>query len=189
MSLPKLLKKTKQGLVFQTGLEAVGGGPQASSTLPFSQQRQMQNQWCWAAVTVSISLFYSPGNLTQCSLVNAELGRVDCCLDGSSLPCNRPWTLDHPLMRTGKLSTTRASFASFPEVVGEINARHPLCCRIGWRLGGGHFVVIQGYSQGANGSWVSVADPFYGPSTYVYDVFRTNYRSSGGWTHSYFTQA
>jgi papain like cysteine protease AvrRpt2 len=188
MSLPKLLQETKQKIKFPA-IAAMGGAPQSSATLPFSQQRQQQDQWCWAAVTVSVSLFYDAGTgWTQCSLVNAELSRVDCCSNGSSSACNKPSTLDAPLSRTGNLRGMNQTLAPFPDVVSEIGSKHPLGCRIGWALGGGHFVVVRGYSIGANGSWVNVADPFYGPSTYVYSVFCTSYRNSGKWTHSYFTQ-
>ena len=189
MSLPKLLRTTKRKLNPTAMLAAAGGGPPISATLPFSQQAQEQDQWCWAAVTVSVSHYYDHGSAwTQCSLVDAELSRGDCCWNGSISVCNRPWVLDSPLNRTGNLDRMENMVSPFPDVVIEINSNRPLSCRIGWFSGGGHFVVIHGYSDGANGSWVTVGDPFYGPSTYVYDVFCANYRSSGVWTHSYYTQ-
>lgn|SRR2546425_3447556 len=190
MSLPEFLKKTKQKLDPMGLLSAVGGAPQAlSRTLLFSEETQQQDQWCWAAVTVSISHFYdAASDWTQCTLVNAELSRSDCCWNGSTLSCNRPWTLERPLSRTNNLNWMDGSAAAFPDVVTEIDNHRPLGCRVGWSAGGGHFVVVHGYSDGANGSWVSVADPFYGPSTYTYDVFCTSYRNSGQWTHSCYTQ-
>lgn len=188
MSLPKLLQTTKQKIKLPA-TAAMGGAPPSAATLPFSQQTQQQDQWCWAAVTVSVSLFYNAtSGWSQCSLVNAEFSRGDCCWNGSSSTCNKPWTLDNPLSRTGNLNAMHLSSAPFPDVVSEIGSKHPLGCRIGWTNGGGHFVVVHGYSDGANGSWVTVEDPFFGPSTYVYSVFCMSYRNSGKWTHSYFTQ-
>lgn len=191
MSLPELLKKTTQKLDPTGLLSAVGGAPQTSSgDLTFSEETQEQDQWCWAAVTVSISHFYDAASVwTQCTLVNAELNRGDCCWNGSVSPCNRPWTLNDPLSRTNNLNWMDGAAVAFPDIIIEINNRRPLCCRIAWASGGGHFVVMQGYSDGANGPWVSVADPFYGPSTYDYDAFCTSYRNSGQWTHSYYTQS
>jgi hypothetical protein len=187
--LPKLLQTTKQKITLRMMETAMGGGPQSAATLPFSEQTQQQDLWCWAAVTVSVSLFYNAGSgWSQCSLVNAELGRSDCCFNGGLSVCNKTSTLNAPLSRTGNLNVMHNSLVPFPDVVSEIGGNHPLGCRIGWPDGNGHFVVVHGYSDGANGSWVSVADPFYGTSTYVYDVFCTSYRNSGKWTHSYFTQ-
>lgn len=189
MSLPKLLQTTKQKITLPMIDSAMGGAPPNAATLPFSQQTQQQDQWCWAAVTVSVSLFYNAGSgWSQCSLVNAEFGRSDCCMNGGLSFCNQPHVLDKPLSRTGNLNVMRQTAAPFPDVASEIDNKHPLGCRIGWTAGGGHFVVVHGYSDGANGSWVNVADPFYGPSTYVYSVFCTSYRNSGQCTHSYFTQ-
>jgi hypothetical protein len=190
MSLPDLLKTTKQKLDPMGALSAVGGAaPASSATLSFSEQTQEQDQWCWAAVTVSVSHFYDPASgWIQCSLVNAEFGRGDCCWNGNASPCNQPWSLDSPLSRTANLNRMEGNATLFQDLIIEIDRGRLLGCRIGWTSGGGHFVVIQGYSDGANGSWVSVADPFYGPSTYTYDSFCTSYRNSGQWTHSYYTQ-
>ncbi len=189
MSLPRLLKRTRRKLNPTAMLEEMGGGPAISATLPFHQQTQEQELWCWAAVTVSVSHFYDSSSVwTQCSLVNAEFGREDCCWNGGASDCDRTWVLDSPLSRTSNLDRAENMVASFQDTVIEIDSNRPLGCRIGWFSQGGHFVVLHGYSDGANGSWVTVADPFYGPSTYVYDVFCTSYRSSGLWTHSYYTQ-
>lgn len=189
MSLPKLLRTTKQKLKPSATLSLTGGGPTAAATLPFNQQTQEQDQWCWSAVTVSVSRHYdASSSWTQCSLVNTELNRGDCCWDGSGSDCNKPWTLDRPLSRTDNLDRMQGSSAPFSDLIVEIDQSRPLACRIGWFSGGGHFVVLHGYSDSDQGSWVTVADPFYGPSTYVYDVFRSSYRSSGSWTHSYYTQ-
>lgn len=189
MDLPTLVKSSRQKLDPAAISPALASGPADSGTLLYWQETQEQDQWCWAAVTVSVSKFYDPASSwTQCSLVNAELNRDDCCWDGGSSGCNRPWTLEAPLSETNNLNWTDGSAAVFPDIAAEINNRRLLGCRIGWASGGGHFVVIHGFSDGPNGSWVSVADPFYGSSTYAYDVFCTNYRSNGEWTHSYFTQ-
>lgn len=189
MSLPKLLQTTKLEIKLPMIDSAMGGAPQSAATLPYSQQTQQQDQWCWAAVTVSVSLFYNASSgWSQCSLVNAELSRSDCCMNGGLSVCNQPRVLDAPLSRTGNLNQMTVSSTLFPDVVSEIGSKHPLSCRIGWPDGAGHFVVVHGYSNGANGSWVTVEDPFFGPSTYVYSVFCTSYRNSGTWTHSYFTQ-
>lgn len=43
--------------------------------LNFAMQHQAQDQWCWAATSVSIAAFYEPNtSWTQCSMTNAERG-------------------------------------------------------------------------------------------------------------------
>ncbi len=189
MSLPKLLERTKQKLKPIRAFSVATRSPTVAATFPFNQQTQVQDQWCWSAVTVSVSRHYdASSSWTQCSLVNAELNQSNCCSDGANSNCNKPWVLDSPLSRTNNLDRMEGSAASFSDVTAEVDQGRPLAVRIGWFLGGGHFVVLHGYSDGDQGSWVTVADPFYGPSTYVYDVFRSTYRNTGSWTHSYFTQ-
>src|SRR5262249_49866891 len=62
--------------------------------LHFTMQHQEQTQWCWSATATSVSQYYNAASTwTQCSLVNAELGRTDCCSAPSSNDCNQPWTL------------------------------------------------------------------------------------------------
>ena len=38
---------------------AVGGRRPLSGKLAFSIQRQLQTQWCWAAVSTSVSLYFN----------------------------------------------------------------------------------------------------------------------------------
>jgi hypothetical protein len=192
MSLPKLLKSTKRKLKLAAipaaaaGLEVLGG----SATVVFWQETQQQGQWCWAAVTVSISAYYNSANpWTQCTLVNAELNKPDCCVNGSAPYCDRPWTLNGPLAHTKHLQNM-FGVVPFQAINTEIESGRPVACRIRWTGGAGHFVVLHGSSASSDGAalFVSVADPLYGPSTYSYDGFRTSYRNNGVWTHSYYTK-
>jgi hypothetical protein len=158
--------------------------------LNFVMQGQQCTNWCWAAVAVSICRYYDPNcSWTQCSLVNAELNRTDCCLAPlCRAGCNIPWYLDRALSRTGNLRSWSSGAASFTEVDQEIDAVHPIGVRIGWNGGGGHFVAIYGYHSGL--SMVAVADP-WGPqySDVVYSTLVTAYLGSGSWSDTYYTEA
>jgi hypothetical protein len=68
----------------------------------------------------------------------------------------------------------------------EINNGRPLCARIGWSGGGGHFVAIDGYNTDLN--MVAIDDPWYGPSDVMLEAFLTAYEQSGSWTHKYFVK-
>ena len=57
---------------------------------------------------------------------------------------------------------------------------------IAWNEGGGHAVVIEGYTQ--DGSMLAIEDPWYGASDQPADTFRSAYEGSGSWTDSYLTE-
>jgi Papain-like cysteine protease AvrRpt2 len=170
-------------LISQTSVDLLSAG---SLALPFTMQHQTQTEWCWAAVSVSVSQYFNPSSAwTQCGLVNAELGQSTCCQDGSSPACNQPWYLDRALTRTGNLASFGSGASTFPALVQEIAAARPLGARIAWSGGGGHFVVLTGYSGSDR---VGVDDPWYGHSDYNFSAFTSRYQGSGSWTHSYFTK-
>jgi papain like cysteine protease AvrRpt2 len=160
--------------------------------LCFTMQHQEQTQWCWSATGTSVALYYNGASgWTQCTLVNAELGRTDCCSNPSSASCNVPGTLSTVLTRVGHLASFTGSSTSFADLRTEIDNGRPLGVRIGWSGGGGHFNVLSCYTWNARLRLqsVEVEDPWYGTSVWDYDVFRTAYQGSGSWTHSYKTQA
>jgi hypothetical protein len=75
--------------------------------------------------------------------------------------------------------------------VGELAVRptdvgRPLCVRVGWSGGGGHFFAVTGYHSDSN-DWVSVDDPIYGPSDVTFAALQSAVQATGTWTHSYFT--
>jgi hypothetical protein len=160
--------------------------------LCFTMQPQQQTQWCWSATATSVALYYNAASTwTQCSLVNAELGRSDCCTSPGSSDCNQPWTLNTVLTRVGHLASFAGGSTSFADVVTEIDNGRPLGVRIGWSGGGGHFNIIACYTSGIliRLRSVHVEDPWYGSSVWDYDTFRTAYQGTGSWTHSYKTRA
>lgn len=196
MPLPEIFERTRQSLGLDMpapgeralGAELTGAG----TTVPFPMQPQKREEWCWAAVSVSVLRFYeAQSTLSQCQLVNDELGLDNCC-SGASDECNQPWYLEFGLERVGHLASKLESSASFEDVGGELDGRRPLGCWIQWPDGTGHFVVLNGYATdfGATppAQWVSVQDPKYGHSDYPYLNFLVSYRKVGTWSFSYFTQ-
>lgn len=77
---------------------------------------------------------------------------------------------------------------SFAQIQTEINAGRPIGVRTAWRGGGAHFLCIIGYALISNVPYVYLDDPIYGPSFTTLSNFTTNYRGSGTWTHTYFTE-
>ena len=164
---------------------AIGGA--RTGGLAFVLEQQQEAYWCWAAVATSIAMYYGAGSAwTQCALANAELGQTTCCEDGGTGECNVPWYLDRALERVAHLRSVSMSKAAWAEVTREIDAARPICARIGWSGGGGHFVVVGGYDSAAG--MIDVKDPFYGDSSVAHGTFPGSYLGGGSWTHSYTTQ-
>jgi hypothetical protein len=157
--------------------------------LSFQMQAQQQTNWCWAAVSTSVSHYYDASSTwTQCEVANGELGRTDCCAGGASTSCNVYGTLDTSLSRVGHLDHMASGAASFQSVDDEIDAGRPLGIRVAWSGGGAHFLAIIGYLEDTV-NYVAVDDPIYGKSDLTFDTLKTSYQGSGSWTHSYYTKA
>ena len=172
-------------------LQLVGGNTKVfmryATVEMYEMQHQQQTNWCWSAVATSTSIYYNPGsNWTQCNLANNALGQNSCCQNGGTPQCNKAWYLDRALSITGNFDHMTYSAESLDSVQGQANAAKPLGARIGWSGGGGHFVMLTGVG---NNSMVAVEDPWYGPSYISYNTFKTSYKGSGTWTHSYFTKS
>jgi hypothetical protein len=163
----------------------IGGALPVSQLLRMTVQHQLQTQWCWAAVTTSVATYFRNRQWTQCRMVNDRLGQRVCCTDGASTVCNRPWYLDRALERVGNLEDFTSGPLSLADVRADIDEGRPICVRIGWSGGGGHFVAIAGYSEAGV---LDIQDPWFGRSAVGYLAFRTRYRGTGRWTHTYRTK-
>jgi hypothetical protein len=158
--------------------------------LKFSVEKQIQTQWCWAAVAISVERYYRPGTSWEQCAIAAKERRADCCRDGSSSACNQPYFLDRAFECTGTFGEYFSRSLGPREVRKEIERRAPLGCRVGWVAGGGHFVVIAGYELEDGEMFVHVEDPdpFFASATFSFEEFSHRYRGAGRWTHSYTTR-
>lgn len=158
--------------------------------LNYTNHIQEQTNWCWAAVSTAVDHYYNSSSPnTQCSVANGTLGRNDCCGVGASGPCNIPYFLNQALSNVGHLDFFTGSPYSFDKVVSEISSARPLCIRIGWAGGGGHFLAVYGYfALFVFSERLTLADPIYGVQTVNYTaLFNDSYQGSGTWTHTYET--
>jgi hypothetical protein len=168
---------------FVTGYEAV---QPLEIVIPFEVQPQTESEWCWAAVSTSIAHFYTPSSkVTQCQVVNQQIGRTDCCVNPGSNNCNQPGFLDQALQFVGHLDSDKGQ-GTYQDAVGALNSGRPPCIRIGWAGGGGHFIGVNGCQPN---DLLSVTDPIYGDSLVTYQTFTTGkYEGSGTWTNTFFTK-
>jgi hypothetical protein len=163
--------------------------------MPVAIEKQLESNWCWAAVTASVNELFSPGStLQQCNIAQSVLvfesqidNSVDCCANPEL--CNIPAFLQDGLSLTGNLLLAEHGLLDFVGVTTEIDANRPVGVRIQWSDGGGHFLLIDGYREFSSGAQqVHVADPFY-PSAYIfYSDLVDNYQDDGSWTDTFFIQ-
>src|SRR5258708_20108493 len=105
------------------GTGTTGG---CGNPLGFTMQTQQQTQWCWAAVSVSVNLYYHPtSGQTQCTVANTAMGQTTCCTDGSTAECNQPWFLDQALQIVGNLNALTSGKTALTNIKPEINQSRP----------------------------------------------------------------
>lgn len=167
--------------------------------LSFTLQKQLQSEWCWAAITASVSKHYNPDSpWCQCKLAtkmtgSKTTGDQGCCsrpyTKDLAHTCNQPQYLERALRMVGRLAAApTAGPLTFSNIQKEILAGRPVCARIRWgRATVGHFVLIYGCRKSKRGGqWLYVEDPLYGNSTWLYSEFCRNYQyADGRWSHTY----
>ena len=89
-------------------------------------QHQEQTQWCWAAVSVSVAIFYHTTTFKQCDMANWAFAQTTCCVDGSTAQCNKPSTLLAALTHVGHMNRHHRRALNLPETIAEINGDHPV---------------------------------------------------------------
>ena len=164
-----------------------------SRTLALAVQHQAKTEWCWAAVSTSVNLFFRPTSThTQCDIAGSVLS-LPCCsgTPASLAACNVPHAL-HPVLGRYHLLAADPIVKplTFDRLRGEIDAGRPVCVLIKWLdhsgklTDRGHFIALNGYrvTPGLK-QFVSITDPFYGPSEIAYAQFvsdKGGYRDGRG---------
>ena len=150
-------------------------------------QKQLLGNWCWAAVTSSVSFYYFNNikGWRQGDLADRLLGST-CNINQQNAalapdPCNIPMDIERPLSLSGNFAGEITRPLSFSEIISQINGRHPICCQFFWPgRDVAHFVILYGYEA----DQVIVGDPdpdFGGFFTLGYDEFISSYRGGGEW--------
>jgi len=158
----------------------------------FQIKQQTYTRWCWAAVSVSTKLYFSPDSpLTQCNLAARVTGDDRCCEVPLPSELNRSELLQTALTDASVPYQTLPDTAlPFDDIRTQINESLPVCARIGWPgQDAGHFVVVYGFGVSPSGEqWVDVADPFNGYWSMPYNDFTHSYQGDGQWTDTFLTQ-
>ncbi len=170
----------------------------------FDMQPQIEGEWCWAAVAVSMFNYLNPNPGTvgdkwdQSSLATAVLAKemqwnppVNCSKDPTRM-CDVPARLDTALSVTKNLAPDGARvncYLDFASIRNWLNQLLPVGARMLWPSGGAHFIVLSGYQEFDDGSQlVLVQDPLYGPSFQDFDALQGHYLYGGRWQDTYLVQ-
>lgn len=146
---------------------------------------QEQDNWCWAAC---MEMVVGPSH-RQCVMANNafEIEDGKCCVSGHSPECDRPLKVKKITSEWGRYGQT-ADFSQAPlteeQTVQALDGGNPIEIGLLWNGGGGHAVLLVGYSKEDEDLLFTVYDPlegvFVGPHDEVVSAF-----GSGKWTWSW----
>jgi hypothetical protein len=156
------------------------------NNLNLTMEQQCQTEWCWAAVAVSVAKFYCPANsVKQCDIANDVLKLHDCC--SANPACNKANPLGDALEVNDNCASIPGGTITTGQLTPEIDNGRPVAVRVGVE-GSGHFCVIDGYYETSLGLAISIRDPLFQTSIFVFDAFKVSYLNGGVWDDTYFTQ-
>ncbi len=174
-------------------LASVGtmAGPAGFIPRTFPVQRQLLSNWCWAASTLGISLYYhKPPPFTQQQFVAQALNQPICGMAAPNPYCNQTFDFGQALKTVGHLKTPAIPNPLLPNDLYNALQQAPVGCQMILPTLGGHaVVVVDGYYDGGGQLIVRVADPMDGTIVVMpFDQFRNNFRKTGGyWARTYLT--
>lgn len=190
--IPQLLERNPINIT-----APVGGSSTSAFISGFNIQGQKQKQWCWAAISASVSRFYdSSSTWTQCKIVEQRPDRDSCCSSPSDRRCNKPDKLNLGLNITGNLNRYNQATMNVAKdtIIDEIENNRPVCLFLSPRSGAvGHFIVVTGYRTTDEGKiWYRIEDPANGGSTSEVSskaLDQGKYKRHGRVTFYYLTEA
>lgn len=158
--------------------------------LNFKMQKQLKDNWCWAANAASISKYYiSSSTWTQCKVAATCLGFPECCTAPTPYYCDVPHYLNKALMATSNFDRWTGNSLDFSSILSEIDEKRVIGVRIEWPDKSGHFLAVFGYDDTSGTEFIYVADPIYDEAFVNLANFTSKYKGKGRWTDTYFTKS
>src|SRR5207237_3840662 len=155
MSLPKTLEDALTPLAADEAAFDPAALPEEEKHLGFTVEHQKGDQWCWAAVSVSLRSLLRPDlpPLEQCRLAESVLpGNLSCCdgTDQAPQTCDKAALLDDGLSAAEVTASRSDAPIPFFDIREQIRDRkRPVACRIDFPSPNlPHFVIIEGYIDG-----------------------------------------
>lgn len=189
------MNKTIGRIILGTGLLLSAAGASASwRQLNVPETIQEHSNWCWAGTSKAILDYYGAGT-DQCRIVNWAFGINYACGNGDfnwNSYANQPnavygtgGSVQNILQSWGNVSNSAYAYASsWNSVTWDINNNRPFVIRYGWRNGGGHIMVGDGWESSNGTNYVYIMNPWPGEgqtySTYAYTVSSSDHQ----WMHT-----
>ncbi|GGB23496.1 hypothetical protein GCM10011511_54190 [Puia dinghuensis] len=157
-------------------------------------QKQLMDQWCWAAVASTVSFYYynNLNGLRQADVASMAVNPVcsivtaDNAADYSQ--CDEPQDLGYVLKSVTHNGAWDIPQALNPnQIIHQLNGGYPICCQINWNgITVAHYVLL----YGIDGDNVLIGDPAANNYWAPYDYLTSNFANNGGfWSRSIGTQA
>jgi len=162
---------------------------QATTVLDLSVERQEKSRWCWSAIAVSLARFYGTGDWRQSDLAAQVLaGSGSLPPENETDPLNREALLEDALRLVRCFSHWSSGRPTFERLAMELSLGRPLCVRVGWHKGGGHYAVISACAPETRKIFVN--DPLHGISAQLFDNFPAYYLAKRGvWAETIWTRS
>jgi len=160
--------------------------PPDTASLSVTLNGQLTNMWCWAASGQMTMDFVHPGvNVQQCDEANKEFGRSDCCNSPVPNKCIEGGWPEYTKYGF-KADQTSDAPLTWSQIKRQIFcAEKPFAFSWHWNNGGGHMMVVTGYTTVDGTHYVDVNNPW--PPTSGVQVIYTydNYVGGAGYDHSH----
>lgn len=148
-------------------------------TLPMELIGQKTDQWCWAA-TAEMIMKYHGVNKNQCTQANDSFGRQDCCNSPTPVACIQP---SHSDFQRYNFHQETIYCLYMQEIIDQIESNLPFAFSWQWNAGGGHQMIIAGYSS--DFKMVLVYDPWPVDRGEKRWISYSSYVSGHDYSHNY----
>jgi len=161
--------------------ELTASASPGSELLAVDRRGQKKSNWCWAA-SGEMVMDHLGVDVTQCDQVNKQFGLTTCC-QSATLACNKTgWPEFNKYGFT--FDTTHFAPLSWDDIVTEItDERTPFCFTKKSNGGGGHMLVVFGYTEIDGEPWVWVHDPLPVNTGSTHVIPYAEYDSGTDYTH------
>lgn len=166
--------------------------PGSSESLPVTLHPQETRMWCWAA-SGQMVMDYLGHDVAQCVQANNRFGLGSCC---NITLCPTPVS-SHACVSGGwpefdkygfSFNKTSSAPLSWDDLRAQISTeanceKKPFCFSWRWNGGGGHMMVVIGYSTAGGVNYVEYLDPWSPCVGDHYVATYSAYVSGSGYTH------
>lgn len=143
--------------------------PALMGSLPVTLHPQETSMWCWAG-SGQMVMDYLGHNVSQCTQANNRFGRNDCpCNQCGANPVNNPPCVNGGWPEFDKYGFTFKTTSDAPLTWDQVRkqvsnqsycSKKPFAFSWHWPGGGGHMMVVKGYTTVAGTDYVNILDPW-----------------------------